>query len=226
MMPVRYMIHTCPKRLWYVEEFLIPSMMEQGIPRDQIDLWNDASGQGNLRAFVASCKSLDNSFDSHWHLQDDVVLSATFSERAKQYHTEGVVAGFCHYKWDSVRHTGYVHPSQVWLSFQCIHIPDVYASEFAGWFINDAQHRDYYKDMVDGGKDDDIIFRKFLRERHPDCWCMNLYPAMVDHVDYLIGGTTINFERPGEFHRAYYWDEESVVEQLAKRLEIYKERSV
>ncbi len=28
---MRYMIHACPPRMWYVEEFFIPSMKAQGI---------------------------------------------------------------------------------------------------------------------------------------------------------------------------------------------------
>ena len=33
---MKYMIHTCEARLWYVEEYLIPSMLKQGIKEDDI----------------------------------------------------------------------------------------------------------------------------------------------------------------------------------------------
>ena len=35
------MIHCCPKRIWYVEEYLIPSMLRQGIDRENIIVWKN-----------------------------------------------------------------------------------------------------------------------------------------------------------------------------------------
>jgi len=38
---MKYMIHSCNSRLWYVEQYLIPSMIKQNIPREDIILFND-----------------------------------------------------------------------------------------------------------------------------------------------------------------------------------------
>ena len=32
----KYLIHASPGRMWYVTDYLIPSMVEQGIDRDNI----------------------------------------------------------------------------------------------------------------------------------------------------------------------------------------------
>ena len=45
---MHYMIHACPQRMWYVEGFLIPSMKAQGISEEEITVWNDTEGKGNL----------------------------------------------------------------------------------------------------------------------------------------------------------------------------------
>lgn len=221
---MKYMIHACPKRMWYVNDFLVPSMLDQGISMLDIRIWNDTEGLGNLLSCMKAFESLGRFYDSTWHLQDDVVISKTFRERAEYYRTEGVVTGFCHDRWDNHRNTGYVHPDKVWLAFQCIHIPDVYASECADWFFRYAQHRPDLQEKIRGGRDDDIIWRRFLQERHPDIWCMNVYPAMAEHVDWLIGGTTINFEREQKrgICRAAYWDEDDVIDDLKSRLEVYR----
>ena len=53
---MRYMIHSCNQREWYVDNFLIPSMIAQGISEDDIYKYNDTRKDGNLLAFVKSCK--------------------------------------------------------------------------------------------------------------------------------------------------------------------------
>ena len=54
----KYMIHACPQRMWYVTEFLVPSMLEQGIPEADITIWNDTEKRGNLAACMAAFESL------------------------------------------------------------------------------------------------------------------------------------------------------------------------
>ena len=53
---MKIMIHACPQRMWYVEEFLAPELERQGA--DRVDIWCDREGKGNLRACMeafASC---------------------------------------------------------------------------------------------------------------------------------------------------------------------------
>ena len=40
-----YLIHACNKRFWYVKEYLIPSMMLQGIPAENIFVYRDYNEQ-------------------------------------------------------------------------------------------------------------------------------------------------------------------------------------
>ena len=51
---MKYMIHSCDKRLWYVNEYLIPSMKEQGIKNEDIIIWNDDKHHGNLGSYIDS----------------------------------------------------------------------------------------------------------------------------------------------------------------------------
>ena len=67
----KYMIHTCPKRKWYVDEFLVPSMIEQGIDSQDITVYNDENEDGHLMAFMNSWKQLKEG--GTWHLQDDII---------------------------------------------------------------------------------------------------------------------------------------------------------
>ena len=70
---MKIMIHTCPERLWYVEEFLVPSLIAQGI--DDIKVWNDERRVGNLASCLASFASCSGG--ETWHMQDDVVIACT-----------------------------------------------------------------------------------------------------------------------------------------------------
>ena len=54
---MKYMIHCCPKRMWYVEEYLIPSMLRQGIDRDSIIIWNDNKG-GEIKSLGITAVSI------------------------------------------------------------------------------------------------------------------------------------------------------------------------
>lgn len=49
-----YLIHTMPKRKWYVENYLIPSMLEQGIKKDSITIYNDDNKAGNLKTCMTA----------------------------------------------------------------------------------------------------------------------------------------------------------------------------
>jgi glutamate/tyrosine decarboxylase-like PLP-dependent enzyme len=44
---------------WYVDNYLIPSMLEQGIQREDILVYNDNAKLGNLRAFIASADMVE-----------------------------------------------------------------------------------------------------------------------------------------------------------------------
>ena len=54
---MRYMIHACPQRMWYVNDYLLPSLKAQGIPEEEIAIWNDTEGKGTLFSCLESFKA-------------------------------------------------------------------------------------------------------------------------------------------------------------------------
>ena len=66
-----YMIHSCNSRLWYVNRYLIPDMLAQGITLENIILFNDFLSVGNQMAFYNSCLYIKNNLplsEGVWHL--------------------------------------------------------------------------------------------------------------------------------------------------------------
>ena len=203
-------IHACPKRLWYVNKFLIPSLQDQGL--DDIYLVNDKHGVGNLLSFVLSMKEAKTA----WHLQDDVVICSDFAERIKKLNS-GVVCGYSCTKFEPPSYQpGKGTSKNLGFSFPCIRIPEEVAKHFYKWFYTDkAQEK--YKDVINTGKMDDLLFKFFLTEERPDEEVNNLNPSLVDHIDYLLGGSTVNRGRE-EIHpttRATNFNNPELVEKLS-----------
>ena len=218
---MRYVIHSSPVRQWYVDDFLIPSMLEQGISQNEIVVKCDTMHRGNLFACMDSFQWCgEHEENGSWHLQDDIVLSRDFAEKTRTY-DEGVVCGFVVKEWGpDPSKTGLVQAKELWYSFQCIHIPDRLAGECAKWFYLDAVKRRnlQYQNRIARKKHDDDFFRFFLLEKHPRVEIRNLNPNLVDHVDYLIGGSLVNRDRKRPVNRAFYWEDESIVKDLEERL--------
>lgn len=215
------MIHSAPSRQWYVDGFLIPSLLEQGISRDDIEVRCDTDNKGNLQSCMESFKWCgENPTDGTWHLQDDIIISRKFAQLTKEYNY-GIVTGFVTKEWGpDWKKTGSQYINQLWYSFPCIRIPDRIAGECANWFFTDVRYRrDYkYTSRIQSKKHDDDFFLYFLREKYPAKEIINLKPSLVDHVDYLIGGSLINQARPKTIYRTAYWEDEDLVTELAKKL--------
>lgn len=218
---MRYLIHSVPSRQWYVDQYLIPSMVEQGIPEDYITIWCDIDGKGNLQSCMESFKFCgEHPMGGTWHLQDDIIISRRFAATTMTYNY-GIVTGFVVKEWGiDWTKTGNQTIDNLWYSFQCIRIPDDIAGECANWFFRDAKHRrDYkYSSRVKANKHDDDFFLYFLQEKYPKKEIVNIAPNIVDHIDYLIGGTLINQAREKSIYRAAYWEDEDLVERLTKEL--------
>lgn len=214
---MKLMIHACPERLWYVEGFLIPSIVEQGMDRDSIDIWNDVNRDGNLYSCVKSFGYVGEKEGGTWHLQDDVVIARDFYLRAKE-NDEGIVCGFCGEKiGPDPEKVGIVRPKNMWFSFPCIRIPNYLAAEFAEWFYLDASKREFFRERVEKRKSDDFFWLNFLKEMHPLMTLKNLKPNLVDHVDFLLGGSTINQIRTRS-SRAVYFNDESLIKELEQKI--------
>ena len=192
-------------------------MVEQGISRDHIEVWMDRQQDGCLFSCMKCFAEYGKRGGGRWHLQDDVVVSKRFRELTEA-HDEGVVAGFFREEWQSVTpQAGNVPAVYLWNSFQCIRIPDEVIRECAEWFFTDALYQDIYREAVETNKMDDSLFYDFFANYRTGDMVLNLKPNIVDHVDYLIGGSVINQSR-GKAARADLWEDLGEVEELKAKL--------
>lgn len=210
-----YLIHAVPRRMWYVNDFLIPSMLEQGIDRDNIRIYNDEKQEGNLRACM-------NAFDSchgdggTWHLQDDVCICNEFKTITEAVDF-GLVCGFSSELYDGPGKIGLVDRKDMWFSFPCIRIPNDYARDCAEWVTKYIIGNPVYRDFWEKGVNDDWAFRLYLKEFYTYAHAMNIAPNLVDHVDFLVGGGTGAKPREKPV-RAQYWKDNSIIEKLAEKI--------
>lgn len=213
------MIHTYPRRLWYVYNYLLPSMLRQGIKGDDIRIYNDSALEGNLRACMNAFGSVGNDDGGTWHLQDDVIISHDFKERTEAL-DEGIVCGFSSLKYDGdiKENIGEVPRAQMWFSFPCIRIPNKMARECSEWVTKYIIGNPVYFDYWKNGVNDDWAFKLYLQEFHKDCKVLNLTPNLVDHIDYLIGGGSGKKPRMHPV-RSQYWDDDYLVEELSHALD-------
>lgn len=223
---MKYMIHTYPKRLWYVNKYLVPSMIKQGINAEDIFIFNDSNNRGNLQAFLDSLdwiyKNSKLSEMGYWHLQDDVIISKDFKERTEDSRIawNNVVNGFVssNYNNKKLNLTGWQEVKNSWLSFPCVYIPNKYIGSFMNW-LEKAKTKDNaleYKRRYESNRHDDFFFYEFLRKRCKNDMVLNLKPNLVDHIDFLIGGS-INKPRKEQV-RGYYFEDLDLVEKLERKL--------
>lgn len=193
-------------------------MREQGIPEQDISINLDSQCIGSLLSAMERFAEIGNKKIDTWYMQDDVVISRDFAEKSQNTDFNGVIMGFLHqYKGYPDLHPGKTPVSDMGYSFPCMMIPWKIADEFATWFYCEASKQEHYQEWIRAGKYEDSFFRDFMMERHQDGWVYNLRPSIVEHIDWLIGGSTINKWRP-EICRATYWDDESIVEELKDKL--------
>lgn len=224
---MRYMIHACRQREWYVKEYLIPSMTAQGIKRKDITVWMDKNGDGNLVTTMNSFREIGRRYEPNegiWHLQDDVVISKRFRE-ATEENDDGIVHGFSNKEFDgkNVNAIGRVSQWFSWFSFPCIRIPNDLAAACEEWYRNEVKFNDMYPELTAENRHDDLLWKHFIENKHTDMYVTNLMPNIVDHIDYLIGGSLVNKQRDG-IRTAYWWSEQETVEKLKKELAVKNSR--
>ena len=209
-------IHAVPERLWYVEEFLIPSLEAQGA--DTVRVWTDSDHKGNLAACMECFAAMDGEGGA-WHIQDDVLICSDFAARARVFDS-GVAWGFCcEYFLDDPAQVGFVYPEDAWHSFQCVRIPHAYARACAAWVASGAW-RDLcdpeLEALYDTNRGDDSFFRTWLRETHPAEGVLNMKPCLVEHVDLWIGGSMLHQWR--DYQAQAKWFDNALTAQLRQRL--------
>lgn len=208
-----YVIHACEQRMPYVTEYLLPSLKDQGI--DNVSVKCDTEHLGNLDSCMKIFSQLPTTGGT-WHLQDDVIICKDFAERT-EYLSDGIVCGFVFSKDENVKYTGTVTPFQMWWSFPCIHIPNEIARECANWFYKTAISSLIYKDWLDGNRNDDYFFKEYMKIFYPAYPVENIKPCLVDHVDYLIGGTT-GRKRKHPIVRAEWFEDLDLVDKLERKI--------
>lgn len=211
----RYMIHACNKRYWYVQEYLLPSLLNQGIAEDDVIVYLDNKDEGCLTSSIKSFESLKDVEGGTWHLQDDVIICSDFKQRTKQFEDEAIACGICT-EYDAYKEGGKVISKLLWYSFPCMFVKNALAGEWAEWVKNTASNMELYKLFVKANKYDDTLFNEFIKTKYPDLKGYNIRPNLVNHIDYLIGYSSITGR--GEIITALYWDEPELVYQLKQNL--------
>ena len=222
---MKYMIHSCNQRQWYVDKYLVPSLYEQGIKKEDVYVYQDKNCEGNLKSWIQSChlaSELWGDNENVWHLQDDVIVCSNFKQRTEELEALDykVICGFtC--KYDDGRGPGEGPTlNHMWYSFPCIRIHTAISKEFALWadiyLWRDNQFGFWHRHK----KGDDYIFRVWIESYYPNMKVLNLVPNLIDHIDYLIGGTVVNPQREmtGVDIRSIYWEEPELVEELERRI--------
>lgn len=209
---VKYMIHAVPERMWYVDQYLIPSMKAQGC--ENISVCIDQKKEGSLKTYLDSFLDLPDTNGGTWHIQDDVIISSNFYTVTSK-HDRGIVCGFASQMYDknNVNMVGDVAVQNKWFSFPCIRIPDRIAKDCAKWVKSDIIGNPVYRDYWKVGRNEDWAFWMYVRQYGTGIRIVNLAPNIVDHIDWLIGGSASASKRK-EICRAYHWAEEELVEAL------------
>lgn len=219
------MIHSCNSREWYVRQYLLPSLLKQGIEKANICVWQDVHCRGNLQSFIDSCNSpfiTENAKEHTWHLQDDVIISSTFKQETERYEDDIVCGFICKYD-EGIKPGKSTVKDGMWFSFPCIKFSNKLAIQFAEWARYNLPDLNF-KVLVDSKKGDDLLFKIFLEENFPNKEVYNLAPNLVDHIDYLLGGSIVNKQRGQDIIRSIYWNEPELVKELER--EILKDRVV
>ena len=213
---MKYLIHAYPSRMWYVNDFIVPSLLAQGIAKEDISIWNDEEHKGNLFAFIDSLKALQNEPGGTWHLQDDIVICRDFKKLTEE-NDEGIVCGYCCINFQLGVKAGVVPAKEQWYSFPCIRIPNEMISGFLEWFANNHLRANYAR-YTREKKFDDFFFLEYCRLCCGEMTALNLKPNLVDHVDYLIGGTLVNKQRIMPVNRAAFFPDPDLVDELEEKL--------
>lgn len=214
---MKILIHAVPERMWYVNEFLTPALQAQGA--EEIEIWNDTEHRGNLDACLDAFASREGDGGT-WHLQDDVLPRRDFVTRCRDL-DDGIVFGFCCRNFgDRLDAFGQVYAPDAWNSFQCVRIPDAYARECADWVRSMRWQKESPAPELpilwQLGKGDDTFFHEFLQCCYPSEIIENVKPNLVEHIDWIIGGSTIQWR--DYIARAEYWDDEDLIAALRERI--------
>ena len=212
---MKIMIHASNKRMHYVGGFLVPWLIRNGAQRENILVWTDRKGEGCLKAYLASYRSMDEEGDT-WHLEDDVLPGQAFIRTAEDLEgIQGIMCGFGSEAYCRDMKPGRAHSAtEMYYSFPCIRIPNRLIRMFLAWY-EVAAKKQKYAGFIEQNKHTDLLFRCFIDEVVPDPVIYNLYPCLVEHVDDMLGGSLVNPDRD-EQAKALTFDDVEALEELRK----------
>lgn len=212
---MRFIVRCFYPRMWYVNNFLIPSLERQNIHPDVI---MDDGRMGNLRGFVYTMDYIARLYppnDATWVLQDDVLISSRFADVARSVNKDVLTCAFASKLGDGdrVKFTGFQPMRRSWMSFQAIMIPNRYCAPFVEWFDTVVKKGDFFRKYYESNKADDFFFQRFLWEKYPNDKVLNLCPNIVEHVDGIIGDSYCNPQKIGR-NVSKYWFENDLKNKL------------
>ena len=62
-----------------------------------------------------------------------------------------------------------------------------------------------------------MLFRQYIWQYHGEDEALNLAPNIVNHIDYLIGGS-VNGRDTGKRILSKYWNDNKLIKELEKKL--------
>lgn len=220
----KYLIHTCKEREWYVRDFLVPSMVKQGIEYNNIFIYIDSRHEGNLLSCMDAfeqCYKFDFN-EIIWHLQDDVAISKEFKQYTEAKYESDIVCAFCT-REQIARPIGQVDPVDMWYSFQCIGIKNEIASACGNWFFTNGIFDKNIIPYFEKGLGDDEVFKYYCTEVCSGLKVLNLIPNLVEHIDFLIGGSTAAKGMP-QRRAMYLKDGTEIVQNLMEELKQHEDQ--
>lgn len=217
---MKYIMRSYIERRWYVENFLLPSMYNQGIKPEDIEVFEDDGTLGNLMGFVYVMDYIAKNHDPNeglWHIQDDIVICKNFAEINQNANPKFLTCGFASSLGDGyekVKKTGWQTMNNSWMSFQAVLIPNKYCAHFVKWFNDRVVKGGLFRKRYALNKPDDFFFHWFITHEYPDDLAYNMCPNIVNHVDNIVGAYC-NPQNTGK-NISYYWLEDDLISQLRK----------
>lgn len=221
----KYLIHTCKEREWYVDNFLIPSMVKQGIDNNNIYKYIDNNKEGNLLACMDAFEmvSVFGDFEEiTWHLQDDIAISKEFKQYTECEYDSDIICAFCT-REQITRPIGQVDSVDMWYSFQCVGIKNEIASACGNWFYTNGIFDKNIIPYFEKSLGDDEVFKYYCTEVCSGLKVLNLIPNLVEHIDFLIGGSTAAKGMP-QRRAMYLKDGTEIVQKLMEELKQYEDQ--
>lgn len=220
---MKYVIHTSPKRIDFVNKYQVPILIKYGINEKDIVVWNDTEFKGQLKAWLECAEEIlktDSIYDGCWHLEDDVVPCKDFLNLTSQPPQNDIVQGFrCKEFDDHYDCIGKQPIDKILYGSQCIWIPNVYLKSMLKMFEEEVLTGKRRKPLYDAGKFySDTLLKCAMNKYHKYTFVYNLENSLVDHIDYLIGGSSVGVIRSKKICRAIKFDNQEEIDKLEQKL--------